>query len=214
MHDASAEDTIGPSTVFAANTPSPSSAMLKFSATSLANSDVLLIKSHRFQDARGYFAETYSESEFASFGIETHFVQDNHSMSTARGTVRGLHFQTPPYPQSKLVRVIKGAIFDVAVDLRKGSPLFGNWFGARLDADSGEQIFIPRGFAHGFCTLQPQTEVIYKVDNSYSAECESGLFWADPDISIDWPISDDEAILSDKDKKLPTLSQFRTPFAY
>ena len=140
-------------------------------------------------------------------------MQDNQSLSASRGTIRGLHFQALPEPQAKLVRVLKGAIFDVAVDIRRGSPSYGRWCSARLTADGGEQMFVPRGFAHGFCTLEPDTEVAYKVDGYYSPSCDAGLAWDDPEIGIDWPVSPIGAILSERDRKLPRLSDLVSPFA-
>ena len=149
--------------------------MSNFAVTPLELEGVLLIVPRRRVDARGYFVETYRADVFRDLGIAADFVQDNQSLSAQRGTIRGLHFQTPPAAQAKLVRVIRGAIFDVAVDLRRGSPSFGRWCAATLTAEGGEQIFIPRGFAHGFCTLEPDTEVAYKVDGYYAPEHDSGL---------------------------------------
>ncbi len=137
-------------------------------------------------------------------GVEADFVQDNQAFNARKGTVRGLHFQTSPHPQAKLVRVLKGAIFDVAVDVRPGSPTFGRWAGATLTAEGGEQLFVPRGFAHGYCTLVDDTELFYKVDGLYAPQTEGGVIWNDPDIGIEWPI-DVEPVLSDKDKVLPRL---------
>lgn len=164
-----------------------------------------LIKPKVYSDRRGFFIETYSAPVFAAAGIETVFVQDNHSKSVSKGVLRGLHFQTAPFEQSKLVRVIKGAVFDVAVDLRPGSPTFGQWRGFELCDSNFHMLFIPRGFAHGFCTLEENTEFVYKVDNPYSKENDTGIIWNDPDIAVRWPIS--EPILSDKDSALPTLAQ-------
>jgi dTDP-4-dehydrorhamnose 3,5-epimerase len=158
--------------------------------------------------------ETFSRKDFERLGIGAEFVQDNQSLSVRRGTVRGLHFQRPPHPQAKLVRVLKGAIFDVAIDLRRGSPTFGRWCGATLTAAESEQIFVPRGFAHAFCTLEPDTQVAYKVDDYYAPECDAGVIWNDPDIGIDWPITADEAVLSKKDAKLPRLATLDSPFVY
>lgn len=188
--------------------------MPKFSATRLAIADVLLVRAQKFGDVRGYFMETYSRRDYAALGIDCEFVQDNQSMSAQRGTIRGLHFQIPPEPQAKLVRVLKGSIFDVAVDIRRGSPTFGRWCGATLTADLGEQLFVPRGFAHAFCTLEPNTEVVYKVDGYYAPACDAGIIWNDPDIAIEWPVEPSEAILSAKDAKLPRLAEFESPFRY
>jgi dTDP-4-dehydrorhamnose 3,5-epimerase len=188
--------------------------MPNFSARPLRIADVLLITGRRFGDPRGYFMETYSRRDYAPLGIDCNFVQDNCSLSELRGTVRGLHFQYPPEPQAKLVSVLKGAIFDVAVDLRQGSPTFGCWCGAKLIAESSDQIFVPRGFAHGFCTLEPNTEVFYKVDGHYAPNCEAGITWNDPGLSIHWPIAPEDVVLSQKDAKLPRLAEIQSPFVY
>lgn len=175
---------------------------------------VILVKPRRIGDARGYFCETYSRRIFTENGIDAEFVQDNESLSAISGTVRGLHFQTAPFAQAKLVRVIEGAIFDVAVDLRTGSPHYGRWVAATLTASEGEQLFVPRGFGHGFCTLTAHTRVCYKVDNIYSRENDGGVLWNDPAIGVDWPVSDGDAVLSDKDRHLPTLDELANVFAY
>lgn len=188
--------------------------MSKFAFEPLAIPAVVLVRPKKFGDARGYFMETYSTAAFATAGIDAVFVQDNQSLSAARGVVRGLHFQAPPVPQAKLVRVLKGAIFDVAVDLRRGSPSYGKWCAATLTAEGGEQLFVPHGFAHGFCTLKPATEVAYKVDGPYAPECEDGLAWNDPALAIDWPVAPGEAQLSGKDAVLPGLPGFDSPFSY
>ena len=188
--------------------------MSKFTVSRLANTDVLLVQPRKVDDPRGYFMETYSRKDFEQLGIVNDFVQDNESLSTQPGTIRGLHFQVPPHPQAKLVRVLKGAIFDVAIDLRRGSPAFGKWCAATLTAAQREQLLIPRGFAHAFCTLEPDTEVAYKVDDYYTAECDAGIIWNDPDIDIDWPVTARHAILSEKDASLPRLSDFESPFTY
>ena len=156
--------------------------------------------------------ETYHFREYAAAGIACQFVQDNQSHSIRRGTVRGLHFQMPPQPQAKLVRVIRGEIFDVAVDIRKGSLTFGRWCAATLTAQRGEQLFVPRGFAHGFCTLAPDTEVAYKVDNFYARELDAGLRWNDPTIAIRWPLDERDMVLSDRDRALPLLADFDSSF--
>lgn len=186
--------------------------MEKFTARALEIPGVILITPRKFADARGFFMETYAEGDFAQMGIPARFVQDNHSLSRASGTIRGLHFQTPPRAQAKLARVIRGSVFDVAVDLRRASPAYGRWCGARLTAQGGEQIFVPRGFAHGFCTLEPDTEVLYKVDELYAAECEAGLMWDDRVLAIDWPVAHDMAMVSEKDGRLPGFSVFQSPF--
>ena len=172
--------------------------------TPLSLPEVLLITPKRHGDARGWFSETWSRRAMADAGVDADFVQDNQAFSARAGTVRGLHFQTAPHPQAKLVRVLRGAIFDVAVDIRPGSATFGQWVGAELTAERGEQIFVPRGFAHGYATLTDDCELAYTVDGLYAPETEGGVIWNDPDLAIDWRISG-EPILSDKDKLLPRL---------
>jgi dTDP-4-dehydrorhamnose 3,5-epimerase len=186
----------------------------RFTATPLALPDVLLISGRRFTDDRGYFFETFRRNDFAQIGIDAAFVQENMSKSTLRGTVRGLHFQAPPYAQAKLVRVLCGAIFDVAVDIRKGSPQYGAWCGATLTAESGEQLYVPHGFAHGFFCLEDNTVVSYKVDNYYDRPSEGGIIWDDPDLGIAWPKDAGEAVLSEKDTKLPRFAQSQSPFTF
>jgi dTDP-4-dehydrorhamnose 3,5-epimerase len=174
--------------------------------------DVKRIKPKRFGDARGWFSETFRADAMARAGITTPFVQDNQSFSAPAGTLRGLHFQTPPAAQAKLVRVLAGAILDVAVDIRQGSPTFGRYVAVRLDAEIGEQLFVPHGFAHGFCTLEPNTMVSYKVDAYYSPANDRNIAWNDPDIGIDWPVTEAEAILSGKDKAAPRLASLEKLF--
>ncbi|ALG75634.1 dTDP-4-dehydrorhamnose 3,5-epimerase [Azospirillum thiophilum] len=169
--------------------------------------DVKIIRPKKFGDHRGFFSETYNKKTFEAAGLHYDFVQDNQSLSAEVGTVRGLHFQLPPFAQDKLVRVVRGAILDVAVDIRKGSPTFGRHVSAVISASEWNQILVPIGFAHGFCTLEPDTEVIYKVTNYYSAEHDRGLLWNDPELGIDWPVPADKARLSDKDHKHPTFAQ-------
>lgn len=166
----------------------------------------------RHGDDRGWFCETYRADLFAEHDITNTFVQDNQSFSGPVGTIRGLHFQTPPHAQTKLVRVLAGAIFDVAVDLRKASPTFGRHVGVHLDARNGEQLLVPAGFAHGFCTLEPNTMVAYKVDAYYSPEHDRNLAWDDPDIGIRWPMAASEAILSDRDRAAPRLADLELVF--
>lgn len=182
--------------------------------TPLAIADVSLIVPKRFEDARGYFCETYRLDTFAAAGIETEFVQDNESLSVSTGTVRGLHFQSPPFAQVKLVRVLAGAVFDVAVDLRTGSPTFGQFVTAMLSAENGEQLFMPEGFAHGFCSLSDNTVLAYKVSAPYSKEHDLGVLWNDPDIAIPWPVAEADVVLSDKDSALPRLTDISSPFEY
>ena len=168
----------------------------------------------QFRDARGSFTETYNERTFAVAGITANFVQDNQSFSAKRGTIRGLHFQLPPAAQAKLVRVLRGSVYDVAIDLRVGSPTYGHWDGLTLTAERGEQLFAPRGFAHGFCTLETGTVVAYKVDQFYAPESDSGLIWNDPALGIEWPVTADEVMLSEKDLKLGRFADFVSPFKY
>lgn len=176
---------------------------------------ILLIHPRKFGDDRGWFMETYSQKKFQSFGVDYDFVQDNHSLSKPVGTVRGLHFQTPPFAQAKLVRCLRGKIFDVAVDIRKGSPTYGNWVGAELSGANANQLLVPVGFAHGFMTLEPDTEVAYKVSDIYSPENDGGILWNDADIGIDWPLPEKfEPTLSGKDMKQPNLRSFDSQFAY
>lgn len=174
--------------------------------------EVKIITPRRFGDDRGFFSETYNARAFKAAGIEVDFVQDNHSHSAKKGTVRGLHFQAPPHAQSKLVRVLRGSIVDVAVDARKASPTFGRWVKAELSAENGKQIFVPQGFLHGFVTLEPDTEVAYKVDAFYDGASDGSVKWDDPDLAIDWGISSGEASLSDKDAKAQGWAAFASPF--
>lgn len=176
--------------------------------------DIKLLRPQRHVDARGFFSEAYSKRDYARIGIHNEFVQDNHSLSRERGVVRGLHFQTPPFAQAKLLRVLRGSIFDVVVDIRAGSPSFGQHIATVLSANDWNQIFIPAGFAHGFCTLEPETEILYKVDNYYAPEHDRGILWNDPAIGIAWPLSDTEAKLSDKDRKLPRLCDLSPVFTF
>jgi dTDP-4-dehydrorhamnose 3,5-epimerase len=173
--------------------------------TSLAIPDVKLIKPRRHGDARGYFSEVYNAKVFAEAGVTLTFVQDNHAYSQDVGTLRGLHFQTEPYAQTKLVRVARGRIFDVAVDLRRGSPTFGQHVSAELSAENGAQLLVPAGFAHGYYTMEPNTEVLYKVDAYYAPAHDRGILWSDPDLRIPWPIGNAVPHLSAKDTALPRL---------
>lgn len=178
-------------------------------------SPVHLITPRRHGDARGWFTEVYSEPAFAAKGIDCRFVQDNHSLSVPAFTLRGLHFQTPPRGQDKLVRCVRGRIFDVAVDVRKGSPTFGHWVGAELSAENGYQLFIPIGFAHGFVTLETACEVTYKCSDTYAPDQDGGIRWNDPMIGIDWPIpAGTVPELSAKDMVQPLLADFDSPFPY
>lgn len=175
---------------------------------------VTLIETRRFGDARGWFSETYVEARYAALGVDVRFVQDNQSYSAFAGTIRGIHFQAPPHAQAKLVRCPRGRIIDYAIDLRKGSPTYGKVAFAELSADNGRQLFVPVGFGHAFITLEPDTEVAYKVSDVYAADCDGGIIWDDPALGIDWPLPEGGAVLSDKDRLLPRLADFDSPFAY
>jgi dTDP-4-dehydrorhamnose 3,5-epimerase len=168
-----------------------------------------IITPKKIGDARGYFMESFKDAWFREHIADVTFVQDNQSMSAQVGTIRGLHYQKTPFGQGKLVRCLKGAIFDVAVDIRRDSHTFGKWIGVTLSARGAEQLWVPEGFAHGFCTLEPDTEVFYKVTNNYSREHDAGLAFDDPEIGIEWPIDLATAILSDKDKIQPRLHTLR-----
>lgn len=174
---------------------------------------VLLLEPRRFGDDRGFFSESWSRKTLAEHGVDIDFVQDNHSVSAAVNTVRGLHFQSPPHAQAKLVRCGRGRLFDVAVDIRKGSPTFGQWVGYELSFANGQQLLIPEGFLHGFSTREPDTEIIYKCSDYYAPECDGAVRFDDPDLGIDWGLSGD-AILSDKDANAPLMAQFDSPFTY
>ena len=176
--------------------------------------DVFLIRPRKHGDARGYFVETFNEKLFEAHVAGTRFVQDNEALSAAKGTVRGLHFQRPPTAQGKLVRASRGAIFDVAVDIRRGSPSFGRHVSAVLDSENGDQLWVPPGFAHGYCTLEPGSVIAYKVTNLYSAADDGGIAWDDPEIGIDWPVRRGEAVLSAKDETLPRLADLPPVFGY
>lgn len=173
---------------------------------------VMIITPKRFGDHRGFFSESWNKSAMDAAGLSYDFVQDNHSLSMTPGTVRGLHFQAPPRAQDKLVRCGRGALFDVAVDIRKGSATYGQWVGVELTAENGKQLLVPAGFAHGFMTLVPETEIIYKCTDTYAPETEGALLWNDADIGIDWPL-DIAPVLSDKDAAAPGLAGFDSPFA-
>lgn len=172
--------------------------------------DAYLVKPQVFQDERGFFSETYSKQKFAEIGIDADFVQDNHSMSTKKGVLRGLHYQLAPNTQAKLVRVTKGSVYDVIVDLRKDSETFGKWEGFELSAENFLMLFVPQGFAHGFCTLADNTEFQYKCDNYYAPQSEGAIIWNDPTLNIVWPI--ENPTLSDKDAKAQEFKNFVSPF--
>ena len=183
-------------------------------AVALDIPEVLLLTPTKHGDRRGFFSEAYNRKTFAAAGVDVDFVQDNHSFSADRGTVRGLHFQTPPHAQDKLVRVVRGTVFDVAVDLRRGSPTYGKHVTAEVSAAAWNQLFVPAGFAHGLMTLEDNTEILYKVSRHYAPHHEGGVLWNDPAFGIKWPIPAAQAILSEKDLRLPTLATLDTPFTY
>ena len=178
----------------------------------LAIDGVLALTPARFGDNRGWFSETWNHRRLLDAGVAVNFVQDNRSWSAHAGTVRGLHFQIPPFAQAKLVQVLRGAIWDVVVDLRRRSPTYGRWLGVELSASSGRQIFVPEGFAHGFVTLQDDTEILYKCSNYYSSPHEGAIRFDDADLGIDWGINPKTAILSDKDSRAGAFSMLRSPF--
>jgi dTDP-4-dehydrorhamnose 3,5-epimerase len=173
---------------------------------------VIVLEPRRYIDERGYFSETFRAADFSTAGVDTTFIQDNQAMSARAGTLRGLHFQFTPHQQGKLVRVLRGSIFDVAVDLRCGSSTFGKWAGATLTAEGGEQLYLPRGFAHGYCTLEDDTEIAYKCDAYYAPGSEGGIHFADPDIGIAWPVSEEYALVSAKDRAQPRLAELGAAF--
>ena len=170
-------------------------------------SGLCVITPVRHMDARGFFAETYHAARYAEAGIDVAFVQDNHSRSEAKGTIRGLHFQKPPHAQDKLVSCVRGRLLDVVVDIRRGSPSFGRSFSVELSPENGKQLFVPAGFAHGFCALEDGTEISYKVSDFYAPESDAGMAFDDPQVAIEWPVSPAEIILSDKDRQLPVLAE-------
>lgn len=174
---------------------------------------VFLLEPRRFGDDRGFFCESWNKARMAEAGLDYDFVQDNHSMSAQLGTVRGLHFQSPPHAQAKLVRCGRGVLFDVAVDIRKGSPTFGQWVGYELSFDNGKQLLIPEGFLHGFATRTPDTEIIYKCSDYYAPDCDGAVRFDCPDLGIDWGLSGD-AVLSEKDAAAPVMADFDSPFVW
>ncbi|QBF34257.1 dTDP-4-dehydrorhamnose 3,5-epimerase [Thalassococcus sp. S3] len=182
--------------------------------TETALPGVFVLTPRRFGDARGFFAETYNRRTLTGLGITTEFVQDNHSLSAEAGTIRGLHFQAPPAAQAKLVRCGRGALWDVAVDIRRGSPAYGRWIGVELSAENGRQLLVPAGCAHGFVTRAPETEIVYKCSDYYAPDTEGAIVWNDPDLGIDWELGDRAPILSEKDAAAPRLATFDTPFTW
>lgn len=186
--------------------------MLDIEETSLP--DVLILTPRRFGDARGFFSESWNRQRMAEAGLDIDFVQDNHSLSEMAGTVRGLHFQAPPHAQAKLVRCGRGRLFDVAVDIRKGSPTYGQWTGVELSFENGRQLFVPEGFLHGFVTREPETEIVYKCSDYYAPDCDGAVRFDDPDIGIEWGIDPTQAVLSEKDALAPLLKDFDSPFTW
>ncbi|PTE19682.1 dTDP-4-dehydrorhamnose 3,5-epimerase [Cereibacter changlensis JA139] len=182
--------------------------------TETALPGVLLLVSRRHGDIRGFFSELWSRATSTRLGINIDFVQDNQSLSRAAGTVRGLHYQAPPHAQDKLVRCGAGAIFDVAVDIRRGSPNYGRWVGVELTATNGRQLLVPKGFLHGFVTLEPDTEVLYKCSDVYAPDCDGAVRFDDPDLDIDWGIDPATAVLSDKDRAAQGFADFHSPFSF
>lgn len=177
-----------------------------FTVRRLALNEVLVVSPRRLPDARGHFIVIFEQNTFRELGLPD-FVQDNQAYSHRRGTIRGLHFQKAPHAQAKLVRAVRGSIFDVAVDVRRDSPTFGRWVGATLTADSGDQLFVPKGFAHGYCTLEDATEVAYRCDDFYAPQAEAGVHFADPALAIPWPVPADAAVVADKDRALPLFRE-------
>ncbi|MDO9099474.1 MAG: dTDP-4-dehydrorhamnose 3,5-epimerase [Caldisericota bacterium] len=175
---------------------------------------VRLIKPKRIGDERGWFCETYNRQAYLAMGVEDTFVQDNHSMSAQRGTLRGLHYQIPPHDQAKLVSCLRGRIWDVVVDIRVGSPTFGHHIGVELASSNGWQLYVPTGFAHGFVTLEPDTEVAYKVTTHYAPSSDAGIAWNDPGLAIKWPIGHDQPAVGQRDMKWPRLADITSPFRY
>lgn len=186
--------------------------MLQATETELPG--VFILEPRRFVDDRGFFCEVWNRQRLREAGFEAEFVQDNQSISEASGTVRGLHFQMPPHAQDKLVRCGRGRVLDVAVDIRHGSPTFGHWVGIELSAENGRQLFVPKGFAHGFVTREPHTELLYKCSDYYSPQCDRGIRFDDPDLGIDWGVAAERAMLSDKDRAAPFLRDITSPFSW
>ncbi|MFT4959103.1 MAG: dTDP-4-dehydrorhamnose 3,5-epimerase [Paracoccaceae bacterium] len=185
---------------------------MKVEKTSLEG--VVILTPARFGDSRGFFSESWNQARMAEQGLNIDFVQDNHSVSATCGTIRGLHFQTAPHAQIKLVRCGRGALLDVAVDIRRGSPSYGKWVAETLSAENGRQLLIPAGFAHGFVTLDDNTEIVYKCSDYYAPDCDRALMFDDPDIAVNWGIDRSSALVSDKDAAAPSLSDLDNPFFY
>lgn len=186
---------------------------MKLDAKSFDIPGPVLITPKRFGDARGFFSETYSAKDFSTIGIAVPFVQDNHALTAKKGTIRGLHFQVAPKTQDKLVRVVRGSVYDVAVDIRRNSPTYGRYVGVELSAENWQQLFVPRGFAHGYCTLESNTEVLYKTSDFYAPECEGGCLWNDKTLNIAWPTFSGK-IVSERDANLPSFAELHSPFVW
>lgn len=176
--------------------------------------EVVVLTPRRFEDPRGWFSEVWNQETLRGLGIDINFVQDNHSYSVPAGTVRGLHYQSPPHAQDKLVRVGRGSVLDVAVDVRNGSPQYGKWVGVELSAQNGKQLLVPKGFLHGFVTLEPETEVLYKCSDYYAADCDGAVRFDDPDIGIDWGLDVQNFTVSDKDANATAFRDFKSPFEF
>jgi dTDP-4-dehydrorhamnose 3,5-epimerase len=183
---------------------------MKFELIKTSLKDAFIINPQVFKDGRGFFLESYAKKDFQELGLKSYFIQDNHSLSVEKGVLRGLHFQNPPFAQAKLVRVTGGKVFDVIVDLRHDSETFGKWEGFELTSSNFQMLFIPKGFAHGFITLEENTEFQYKCDEYYNKESEGGIIWNDPDLNIDWRIGN--PILSEKDQLLPRFKDLNSQF--
>jgi dTDP-4-dehydrorhamnose 3,5-epimerase len=175
---------------------------------------LVLLEPRKFGDHRGFFSEVYNKRNMEKYGFDKEFVQDNQSLSVEKGVVRGLHYQSPPFAQDKLVRVVRGRILDVAVDIRKGSPTYGDHVAVELSAENWRQLLAPIGFAHGFVTLERNTEVVYKVTNYYAPDHDHGVLWSDPEIGVDWGVSPEAAIVSDKDRAQPRFGAINSPFSF
>jgi len=185
-----------------------------FTITKTSLASVVVIEPPRFGDARGFFSEVWNQKALSEQGIDLAFVQDNQSLSAQHHTVRGLHFQVPPHAQDKLVRCGRGRLLDVAVDIRTGSPSFGNWVAVELSAENGKQLLVPKGFMHGFATLEPNTEILYKCTDYYAPDCDRSIRFDDPTLDIDWGLGDSAPILSAKDENAPLWGDFVSPFTY
>jgi dTDP-4-dehydrorhamnose 3,5-epimerase len=175
---------------------------------------VMLVRTRWFEDARGSFSEVYNQASFLAAGLPGGFIQENHVVNPVTGTVRGMHFQRPPFAQAKLIRVVKGAVLDVSIDIRRDSPNYGRWVAVALSSADRHQLFIPAGFAHGYCTTEPETEIAYRVDAPYNPKAEAGIRWDDSDLGIAWPIAREQVLISERDQLLPTLAELPAFFTY